>query len=143
MPYFQIAVGALALFVPALTVRAAEDAVQKAEKAWASAAGRNDHAALERLISDQLLYGHSNGMVENKSEYLDKIRNGTRKYQSVEHENLVVKLFGETAMVHATVRFRGTSQNKPFDDLVVLLHLWVRQDGRWQLAGHQSAPLRK
>lgn len=143
MPYFHIAVGALALFVPALTAQSAEEAVQNAEKAWASAAGRGDHTALAHLISDQLLYGHSSGLVENKSEYLDKIRNGTRKYQSIEHKNMVVKVFGNTAMVHATVRFLGTSQDKTFDDLVMLLHLWVKQDGRWQLAGHQSTQLRK
>ena len=136
-------VAILALLSPTAAAQSAEDAVRSAEKAWAAAAARGDHAALSRLISDQLVYGHSTGLVENKSEYLEKIRTGARKYQSIEHKTMLVRVFGNTAMAHATLRFLGSNKDAPFDHLVMLLHVWVKEDGRWQLAGHQATQLQK
>ena len=39
-----------------------------------------DLAALDRLIADDLRFVHSNGMVEDKAEFLRKLRDGERRY---------------------------------------------------------------
>jgi ketosteroid isomerase-like protein len=142
MQSISLFVAMLAVMSPALA-QTAEDAVRNAEKAWAAAARQADHAALARLLSEQLLYAHSTGLVENKTEYIEKVRTGARKYESIEHKNMVVKVFGDTAMVHATLRFLGANKETPFDHLVMLMHVWVKQDGRWQLAGHQATQLQE
>lgn len=40
----------------------------------------HDMGALERLIADDLRFVHSNGMVEDKAEFLRKLRAGERRY---------------------------------------------------------------
>jgi hypothetical protein len=40
----------------------------------------NDLGALDRLIADDLRFVHSNGTVEDKAEFLRKLRAGERRY---------------------------------------------------------------
>ena len=40
----------------------------------------NDMGALDRLIADDLRFVHSNGTVEDKAEFLRKLRAGERRY---------------------------------------------------------------
>lgn len=39
-----------------------------------------DDAMLDRLIADDLRFVHSNGVVEDKAEFLRKLRDGERRY---------------------------------------------------------------
>lgn len=65
----------------------------------------NDLVALENLLEDDLHYVHANGMVEDKAEFLRKIRSGERKYRQfasrgreVRHEGGLSFVFGEAAV---------------------------------------------
>ena len=118
-----------------------DDQVREAEKSWVSAVTSGDYAALEQLLGDGLIYAHSTGVVESKSEYLTKLRGGAAKYEGIEHQSMTVKSYGEAAVVHAKVRMRGRNQSGPFDNQLMMLHLWVRQGGRWRLAAHQTTRL--
>jgi hypothetical protein len=35
----------------------------------------------------------------------------------------------------------GTNQNGPFDDQLLMIHVWVKVNGSWQLAAHQTTKL--
>jgi ketosteroid isomerase-like protein len=117
------------------------DAIVAAEKNWAKAVMAMDFNSLEGIYSDDLLYAHSTGIVENKKEYLDKLRSGTQKYELIEHQSTTVKSFGNAAIAHAIVRMKGTSAKMPFDSKLMMIHVWVMQDGKWRLAAHQTTKL--
>ncbi len=93
------------------------------------------------ILAGQLIYAHSTGVIETKSEYAGRLRAGRQKYEAIEHEKLEVRMYGGAAVAHAHVRMRGRSDARPFNDRLMMLHLWVRQDGRWQLAAHQTTKL--
>ena len=72
------------------------------EEARFAAMSRNDLNALEGLLEDDLHYVHANGMVEDKAEFLRKIRSGERLYRRFaarsrqsRHENGFTFVFGE------------------------------------------------
>jgi ketosteroid isomerase-like protein len=115
--------------------------IRKAEKEWAAAVAGGDFASVERMLSDQLIYAHSTGNVETKAEYLGKLRAGTQKYDGIEHQSVTVRQFGDTAVAHSKVRMHGKNQSGPFDHQLMMLHVWVKQGGRWQLAAHQTTRL--
>ena len=76
--------GALALGVPsllfgspALAEAGDEAAVKQNVEALREALLKADKAQLERLTADQLSYGHSDGRVQNKAEFIDGVM--TRK----------------------------------------------------------------
>ncbi len=76
--------GALALSIqnllassPALAEAGDEAAVKQNVEALREALLKADKAQLERLSADQLSYGHSDGRVQNKAEFVDGVM--TRK----------------------------------------------------------------
>ena len=52
-----------------------EAAVNAAVEALTKAMLQADGPALERLVSDQLSYGHSSGLVETKAQFVDVVAN--------------------------------------------------------------------
>ena len=134
----------IALLAGALIAQAAttEDEIRQVEKNWAVTVTSPDHTALERMLGDQLIYAHSTGAVESRSEYMARLRNGAQKYDRIQHHSIAVRTYGDTAVAHSKVRMLGTSNGTPFDDELMMLHLWVKQAGKWQLAAHQTTKLR-
>lgn len=120
---------------------ATQDEVTQAEKAWAAAVVKGDHATLDRLLADDLIYTHSSAAVENKSVYFGKLKAGTLKYESLQHEEIVVKTYGDSAVLHCKVRMKGVSDGAPFTAYAVMTHFWVKQGGAWKLAAHQATRL--
>jgi ketosteroid isomerase-like protein len=139
----KMIVAAVLMLSVAVTLAAAgpEDEVRAAEKSWTAAVAALDYTALDKLLHDQLIYAHSTGVVESKAEYLAKLKSGTQKYDSIEHLSLTVKPHGNAAVAHAIVRMQGKTKGEPFDNRLMMLHLWVKNGGKWQLAAHQTTRL--
>ena len=119
----------------------AEDDVLKAEHEWAAAvtAGHFDHVA--GLLDDTLIYAHSSGIIESKSEYLGKLRSGAQQYTAITHEKSTVRIHGNAAVVHTIGRMAGTNAAGPFDNRLMIMHTWVQSGGKWLLAAHQTTQL--
>jgi ketosteroid isomerase-like protein len=132
---------ALALTAFAAAAAPVDEEIRAAEKAWADAIKSADQAALGRLLADQLIYGHSSGVIDTKTDYLTKLRSGDQKYTHIEFKNMTIKSYGESAVVHGHIRMAGATKGQPFDNQLMVMHVWVKQGGRWQLAGHQTARL--
>lgn len=59
--------------------------ITAAEKAWAKAVTALDYATLEKILSPDLVYAHSTGVIEAKTQYLAKLKSGTQKYDVIYH----------------------------------------------------------
>ena len=133
------------LLVPLLFAAApllAADDIQAAEKAWAQSVVKRDFKVLDGIFADQLIYAHSTGAIESKTEYLNRLRSGAQKYDTIDHHKIEVREFGNSAVAHSLLRMTGTSNGRPFDDELMALHLWVKQGGKWRLAAHQTTKLK-
>ena len=115
------------------------DAIVNAEKAWAQAALAADVATLDKLLSDDLTYCHATGAKDTKSTYLEKIRTGRPKYLELEFEKLEAKVSGDVAIANSTVHMRSVSAGAEQTVKLVLLHVYVKQQGQWRLLAHQSS----
>ena len=120
---------------------ASEEELRQAETGWAAAVQKADFAALERILGDRLIYNHSTGVVEDKQQYLGRLRKGLQKYELIEHADMQVRAYGDAGVVSARVRMKGRSDQRLFDDRLIMLHVWVKQGGRWQLVAHQTTKL--
>jgi len=115
--------------------------LRQAETGWAAAVQKGDVAALQRTLGDRLIYTHSTGVVEDKKEYLERLRKGTQKYELIEHASMNIRAYGNSGVVASRVRMKGRSNERLFDDQLLMLHVWVKQGGRWQLVAHQTTKL--
>jgi len=111
------------------------------ERAWVQAITTRDAAILAKLLDDQLIYAHATGIVDTKQEYIAKVTSGRQKYEGVDHESTDVRLFGDTAVVHARMHMWGVNPAGKFDDRLMMMHVWVKKGGAWQLVAHQTARL--
>lgn len=116
-------------------IRALED---RRYKAMVSA----DRAVLEELLADDLIYTHSNAVIDTKQSYIDGILGGRWAYAAAERPVEDIDVFGDCARVTGHVRLTlknpdGTTRgvNGRF------LNLWLKRNGKWQLAAWQSTPI--
>jgi len=128
-------------FVGAM-LAAVEDEIKSVDQAWAEAAKTADAAQLNRLLSNDLVYTHATGVIDDKSSYIEKVKSKRQKYDGIVHSNVRVKVFGgHTAVLTARMRMHGTNPAGAFDDQVLMTHVWVKSNGSWQLVAHQTTKL--
>ena len=124
-----------------MTASAADDDLRAVEKSWAAALVARDAAALEKMYAPDLIYAHATGKVENKAQYLERLKGGKQRYDSVTHESTQVVRYGDSAVTHSIARMTGRNDSGPFDDHLMIIHMWVKQDGTWRLAAHQTTKI--
>ncbi|MGE0551922.1 MAG: nuclear transport factor 2 family protein [Gemmatimonadales bacterium] len=116
----------------------AEEQVRRTELARFEAQVRRDTVALDSLLAEDLVYTHSNALIESKAHFLETIATDRIRYDSIAPAEMRHRVFGEAAVgngrVHVRVQMNG--QTIPVDLLFTTVH--VRRDGHWQLVAWQS-----
>ncbi len=117
--------------------KAEEQAVLKLEEQWVTALVKADTAVLEKLYADDLVYTHSSGAVDTKATYIDSLKTGKTKYESLNRDDIKVKLYGATALVtcHAIVKVNNNTINLRY------VHIYVKEKGAWRMVMHQATRL--
>lgn len=133
----------LLVFSATLRGQPAELAIQSAEREFASALTRADVAALDRLLSADLSYGHASGKLDTKPTYIDRIRTGAQKYVSFQPDPQppTIHVYGTTATAVASAEIASVTDGQPNSLHLRFLHVWVREKGGWKLVAHQSVRL--
>lgn len=119
----------------------AEKEVLAAMHAWKQAMIARDRAALEAIYAPKLIYVHSNGKQENKTEAIEAVVNGKDRFEVIDFEDISVSIYGKTALVKAKITMRinnGTSTNTLNLDI---LHVWIKMPSGWQMAARHALRL--
>ena len=130
----------VALFM-ATAMAQTESELRKAEEQFGEAATKMDYAALNRILADDMIYSHSNGVVDDKAQFIASLKDGTRKYESIKIHEFTVRPYGNTAAVAGKVTMVITARGATAPREMRYLRFWAKKDGRWQLVGHQSVTL--
>jgi len=127
----------------AATVWAADpaDAVKQAEKDWATGVKTADTALLTKVLGDDLIYTHSNGATDTKATYVEGIRTGRLKYLVADHESMDVRLYGNMAVLTGKINVKTVNNGQETPAKLVILHVYAKRKGNWELVAHQSARL--
>jgi len=101
-----------------------------------------DKNLLESITSDDLVYGHSSGKVQNKSEFIAEIVSlQPFDYTSVETSDQTIKISGDAAVVRhiysAETLSNGTSGKIKIGNMLI----WQKQHGKWKLLARQAYKL--
>jgi hypothetical protein len=115
--------------------------VLQVEKDRVQALTQNDFVALDRILSDDLLYTHSSGVTETKTEYLGQLKSGTLKYVSVEHRDVRVRHYGSTALLTGKTRIKAVARGQEINNDLTFIIVYVKQKGAWRAVSWQSTRL--
>lgn len=111
--------------------------IELEKKRFAAMVSR-DFPTLRELLADDLRYTHSNAKFETKAEYLTEITDGTLRYQKMEPEQIVVKVFKKTAVITGLVQVSVKQGDRVVDSQLRYTDVWQKRHGRWQMVAWQS-----
>jgi ketosteroid isomerase-like protein len=113
----------------------ATDLVRQAAEGWTQGAVKQDTAALQRFLADDLQYAHAGGNLQNKEQYIAAVTSGPARYESFTFSDLKVKFYGEAAVLTAYVDVKMVGQN---GFRVRTLQVYTKAGDHWRMAAHQS-----
>jgi hypothetical protein len=112
--------------------------VQQAERQRFTALTAQNLAALDPLLADELLYCHSNGQVENKQQFLETVRTGRIRYESIDMHEFQARLYGEVAVGTGYITVQGSLGGQPMTLELRYTDVYAWRAGHWQLINWQS-----
>lgn len=134
-----------AVLAGAVPTPAEERDVMAAMHAWIQAVNRQDIPALRTILHDELIFSHSDARTQNKEEVLADVQAG-RGAAGVELSGTIVRVYGITALVKATVHVKGRprpdgsappSTGRP-PNIISVMHVLVKGESGWQLVSRQA-----
>jgi hypothetical protein len=118
-----------------------EKAVLDVEKQRFDAQITKNYAVLEKLLSDDLIYNHSNGNQDSKQSYIQSIKDGKQRYDAIEAQEQKVRLYGNTAVVNGICQVKATNNGQSINTRLRYMDVYVRKGSQWQLVAWQSLRL--
>jgi len=132
-----IAQGAVAAMAAA-PVSDEQTVAELVEKLRAAMLHPGDRTVLDQLVMDELSYGHSNGKVQNKAEFIGALVSGASDFASIALSDQSVKVVGDTATVRHTFTAVTNDSGNAGNVSLKILMVWKKQDSHWRLLARQA-----
>jgi ketosteroid isomerase-like protein len=98
-------------------------------------------SALNRILSPDLVYGHSNGHLEDKATFIDNLTNGNYDFTEISCTDQSIKLSKHIAVVRHTLKAKTNDKGIPAEINLKILLVWKKEGKTWQLWERQSAKI--
>lgn len=129
----------LLVVMPALLHFAGAQNIQEVEKRRFQAQLERDTGMLQGLLADELVYIHSNALVETKSDFIKSVKTGYITYQVMEYEGKpAIRQFSKTAISNGVVQVKGLLNNNSFEMRLRYTAVYQKQKRAWRLVSWQS-----
>jgi hypothetical protein len=134
-----VALGGVGLWRRSSAVAAAdEEAVAQAVEALRKAVLVQDKPQLEALCAEQLSYGHSDGRVENKAQFIEGVMTRKAIVKSITLSDPTITIVGNDAITRHTLASDSETDGKLTSTKIGVLQVWQKQGGTWKLLARQS-----
>ena len=98
-----------------------------------------DLSVLARIFADDYVQYNEAGRAFTKEDVLNNFRTGAIRYPSIVSTGRVIRVFGDTAVVHGSESDEVESDGKRFSVRYVYLDVLRKCDGEWRLVASQLA----
>ncbi len=130
----------VAVTLVALAAQSPIEAVAKAETEFLKASVARDKATLERLLSNDLVYIHGMGGMENKEKFIKSAMTPLR-YRTMDFLSSNRRVVGDVVITHHKMNIKDKAHPELGEDLYVTF-VWANEAGHWKLS-HRHATLLK
>jgi ketosteroid isomerase-like protein len=115
-----------------------EAAVTESVETLRKAVLEADKVKLEQVASAQISYGHSDGRVETKEQFINGVMTRKQVVKSLAFPELKVAVVGNAAIARHIYLSESERDGKPTTTRIGALQVWQKQDGSWKLLARQG-----
>jgi len=114
----------------------ADQTITRLEHDWVTAIVNKDTVTLDRLIADDFS-GTTNDQIYSKGDAIEDVKTGT--HESLDLDNIRVRLFGDTAVVTMGQTEKSRHGDSDFSGHYLFTDVWAKRNGQWiAVASHGS-----
>lgn len=111
--------------------------VNAADQRWAELYQGCNADGMSQLVADDLVFVHANGIVQNKTQFVDSVKPCVT--ESMKNEPSSLRVFGTTAIVVGTMTFKIKGMTP---GVFMYTRTYVKDNaGKWRLEAHASSPV--
>lgn len=99
---------------------------------------RRDADFPKRTLADDYVAISPLGQVTTKQEAISARKSGQLRYDTIDVTDMVVRLYGDTAIVTARADVKGHQLGEDFSGPYRYTRVWIRRGGHWQTASYQA-----
>jgi hypothetical protein len=140
--------GVFALGASALALSGSSDAAAGDEAALAQSIEtlregilQQDKAKLDQVAGSQISYGHSDGRVETKDQFINGVMTRKQTQKSLTFPELKAFVVGNMAVARHIYLGESELDGKQTTTRIGALQVWQKQDGGWKLLARQGFKL--
>jgi len=78
------------------------------------------------------------GQVTTKQDTVSARKSGQLRYEAIDVSDMVVRIYGDTAVVTARADVKGHQLGEDFSGPYRYTRVWVRRTGHWQAVSYQA-----
>ena len=115
-----------------------QEVLIKLERDWDYAFHHKDVKFIENVLAPEFLAIYAEGQRADRAKELENATNFNQQIDSSVLDEFVVRVYGDTAVVHFTQKLTGPSKGQPLTLTFRYMDVFVLRDGRWQCVASQS-----
>lgn len=96
---------------------------------------------LEAIAHPSLTYGHSNGKLENKAQFMDQLLSKRSDFRKIDLSEQTMEQAGNTAIVRHILEADTFDGGKPGHVKLKILLVWVKEKKSWKLLARQAVKI--
>ena len=116
------------------TIREIVDMERQAKEATL----HRDAEFTQRTLADDYVAITPLGQVTTKQEAISVRKSGQLRYEAMNVTDMVVRIYGDTAVVTARADVKGHQLGEDFSGPYRYTRVWVRRSGRWQTVSYHA-----
>jgi ketosteroid isomerase-like protein len=99
---------------------------------------RRDADFSQRTLAEDYVAITPLGQVTTKQDTVSARKSGQLRYETINVSDMVVRVYGDTAVVTARADVKGHQLGEDFSGPYRYTRIWVRRTGHWQAVSYQA-----
>lgn len=95
-------------------------------------------AGLTSIAHFKLSYGHSDGKLENRDQFIEALVSKASNFTEIELSNQTIETLGKTAIVRHDLYAKTLDGGVPAEVKLHIMTIWLKQKKGWVLLARQS-----